>query len=150
MPMSQPVALTVAPVMVCPLVATMVAFKPVEPAATQTAAEAGVAPTMAATVNAPAARVAAQIARPAMPAAVRGRRGIIMGSLLRAVSVDAQHRRRCHSDLGLRICPPPAGHLTLLGGRLQPPIRRPVRPGLRRVPADLGLLGLGRCRHGPG
>ena len=47
MPMSQPVALTVAPVMGAPL-AIMAAVSPVDPAAVQTAAPAGLAPPTAA------------------------------------------------------------------------------------------------------
>ena len=82
MPMSHPVASTVAPVIVCPLVAIMAAVSPVDPAAVQTAAPAGVAPPTAAMVNAPPASAAAQMARPATCRAVRAYRWKDMGYLL--------------------------------------------------------------------
>src|SRR5580658_1818473 len=90
MPMSHPVALTLAPVMVWPLVAIMAAVRPVEPAAVHVAAKAGVDVPTAATTKAPPARAATQMARPATCRAVRAYRWMDMGNLLCAGSADAR------------------------------------------------------------
>ena len=71
-----------APVMVWPLVAIMAAVSPVDPAAEQTAAPAGLVPPTAAMVNAAPASAAAQATRPAKCRAVRAYRWLDMGYLL--------------------------------------------------------------------